>query len=85
MTSLEQDGWEIVTETDDVIGATGPTGLVHAKRREGAMKTASEWEVNLHLEGKPLFQDERVRIPVDGDIWEWVDEQLAEADRGATI
>lgn len=85
MPTLEHDGWEVVTAGDDVIGATGPAGLVHATRIEGAMKTVSEWQVSLHVDGEPLVRDERVRIPVDADIWDWVDEQLTEIERGATM
>lgn len=83
MTQLEHDRWEVVTARDDVIGAVGPQSLVHATRKEGAMKTASEWRVSLHVEGEPLFVEEPIRIPVDVDIWDWVDEQLSEIRRGA--
>lgn len=78
MSRLAHEGWEVVTERDDVVGAIGPHSLVHATRLEGAVKTVSDWQVSLHVEGEPHLNEERVSIPADVDIWEWIDGQLDE-------
>lgn len=83
MTQLAHEGWEVVTERDDVVGAVGPAGLVHATRLEGAVKTVSNWRVSLHVDGEPVMNEEQVSIPADVDVWDWIDEQLAELEHGA--
>jgi len=83
MAKIEHDRWSVVTDRDGIVGASGPDGFVHGTRLEGAMKTASEWRVTLHYEGDPVHNEERIQVPIDTDIWEWMDERLDEVQAAA--
>ena len=47
------------------------------------MKTSSEWRVTLHYDGEPVHNEETFQVPIDTDIWEWMDERLAEVQAAA--
>ena len=47
------------------------------------MKTSSEWRVTLHYDGEPVHNEETFQVPIDTDIWEWMDGRLAEVQAAA--
>lgn len=83
MAPLSHSDWAVVTETDEIIGVVGPSGFVHASRIEEATKTVETWRVSLHTDGRVVMNEAEVTIPVDTDIWDWVDERLDEVEHGA--